>query len=283
MLRCVRDGWLALGLVAASVLFIQACIHDWNSFLPATGQGGDVGGGPGGVGGTAGGTAGTSSVGGTGGAVCAGGGAGCGGAGGVGGAPIAACDPGNYDTLVDDFADGVIGAQWAAFGDGAHDESDGLLILEASTDSTMNTGIYSVASYDLRGCSVTLDVDDVPMASLSGRMIFRVRWGDDDWCELGVSAGRLGAVAHADGADVLVVDTAYSKSQHRYWRMRATEGLLVFDTSGDGVVWSTLASYPVPAWISECWVQIDVTSYATGQPSPVRGRVDGVNVVPGPP
>ncbi|MCC6558094.1 MAG: hypothetical protein IT372_34535, partial [Polyangiaceae bacterium] len=188
--------------------------------------------------------------GGAGGAGGAGGGAGgSGGSGGEGGGallPQAEC--GRPSVLTDDFNAGVKASSWRAVVSpgGASSESGGRLSLTPPPGAQGEAAYRSfhAVNFDedlIRVEATGLDTNPAAYAAMSaelgpGRRIAIEQRGTLLW-------SRLVDVV-SDNSDV----TNYDPVQHRFWQIREASGTLTWETSPDGVTWTTRKTAPTPGF-----------------------------------
>ncbi len=97
------------------------------------------------------------------------------------------------------------------------------------------------------------------------------------------SIGFLNRVAFDDAGGVYIT---YSATDHRWWKIRESGGTVYFETSPDGLTWTTQRSISTPAWVgSESGSQgvqyLTHRNTAEGVPANFYAEIDEVGVVAG--
>lgn len=211
--------------MAASTLLLVACGESTAGgdgvagTSPTTSSSGGAGGGQGGTGGTAATTTTTT---------------GAGGGGGEGGTTSSpGCNPGNSDTFTDDFDDGVLDSNWQTFGDATIEETGGQLQLTLAPGS--EGGVSTIASYDLRGCSVSARFATAPG---SGSMALTFRHGSQTRIVVGARGTTLYAFETIANSPTFSGTQPISTGFTGYLRIREQGGGIYFEYSTNGQSWS---------------------------------------------
>lgn len=267
--RWARIGWvLWLGAVAGG-----AALSCGSSFTEGTGTGGASGGSggttPTGVGGSGGAPTGTEA-----------GGTSAGGSGGEAGGSPAPCHP---PDLVDEFAGPGLSPLWGLSVDPGMDVSveAGRLLFRPATDQyTAQYGeVWSVQPYDLRECSVWLDVAAAFPATTSGDTYIQLYQSGTAYVEMGTWQGTLG-FSMADDGDLQVLGSVpYDASEHRWWRLREAQGTLYYETAPDGAAWIQRHTAATPAFLSSVTVKLAAGIWEPST-TQVQAAFDNVDVIP---
>jgi hypothetical protein len=217
------------------------------------------------------------------GSVGGGGGAGVAGSGGLGavggsGGMTGACP---IREVTDDFEDGTIdGAKWTV--DGATvEETGGMLEITPPAD-TVNADVRLASSgtFDLRGCSIDVEVVDVLPASTVGPTTLKaVAAGNENWLRIGVVASAISFSRKVNGFNDYLIEIPYDPGPHRHWRISEDAGTASFWTAPDGEQWTLQFEAPTPSFASAVKVQISAGTY-TGVADPGTARFDSVNKAP---
>jgi hypothetical protein len=236
-----------------------------------------------GAGGSA--TAGSTSEGGSTGTAGGGGTSGTAGGGGVaggGGAPPLPCSPGNTDTLVDDFEDGMLGAPWGPWSDGdvSVEENGGELRFGLGINSYHYGGVFSLERYNLQECAITVELTRAPNPGANTAEGYLVARSNDNRLMINVYGSRLYVDVRVNGTISESEDIVFDHTIHRWWRIRETGGNVFLETSADGLVWNVNLTRQSPGFVTN--IEIGMLA-GTWQPQGSPGRVefDSFNVPPG--
>jgi len=160
----------------------------------------------------------------------------------------------SLSTLVDNFNDGTIGANWGNSYGGVT-ESAG----KAHVPCTTNYAGYQTAySWTLAGAAFYVAVTTVPAASTATEAYASVFVNAPDIATSGV---RIGFVINAVTGllkfssetgyfDAGATTVTYSAVTHKFLRLRETGGNVLWDTSPDGTTWTNRRTLATPAWIA---------------------------------
>ncbi|MGW5122958.1 chitosanase [Streptomyces sp. NPDC004069] len=120
--------------------------------------------------------------------------------------------------------------------------------------TTSYAGFESAAAWQLQNSHVRVEVPTVPP----------VGGTEDSYCALTVASGtsgtnlclkydcitgRLRLESNVSYWDDNAPELTYNGSTHRWWGIREASGTLYFETSTDGVTWTTRRSITTPAWV----------------------------------
>jgi hypothetical protein len=275
----------AVGAIVAASCFVP--IDDVQPKGTATGgSGGTAGtsdassGGSGGASGGAGGVGG--SVGGGAGGAGAAAGTASGGAGGGAGGFAGDC----LLPLSDDFADGVFDSIWSPSAENGMQvaETGGVLrfTFPATPVQTGYAGIGSKSQYDLTGCSVLMQVVDVPNTSTHGYLHFAVDAGSGNVFEYHIGGGGISAVIWLAGVEESRNLETFSLSKHTWLRLAESGGVLLWEASGDGKSWTLFASAASKFSIKAIRVKIGAGMWKVESSSPGTTAADDLNLPPKP-
>jgi hypothetical protein len=156
--------------------------------------------------------------------------------------------------LTDDFEDGVdANFRWAASysNPGASfAETGGDLVLTPATNAGSNyTGYVSTLFYDLRGQRMWTEVSQLPNAGVELGIGANYDDGGTSWIHLALDSGQIRATQTVMGVYSNLIETSYDVSQ-RFLGIREDQGHLLFETSADGVTFTTFFDAPVPFDVS---------------------------------
>jgi hypothetical protein len=78
----------------------------------------------------------------------------------------------------------------------------------------------------------------------------------------------------------ILASQLYDITQHLWWRLRESGGTLFYETSGDGVSFTTRASEPVSFPISAVRIHLGVSVYDSAATAPGHVRFARLNLPP---
>lgn len=153
---------------------------------------------------------------------------------------------GGIALLQDDFANGIKGPLWNQWSDtgASASESGGLfhVNLDAGTADAW-AGRTSRALYDLTGSSIAVTVPQVG----GQHTVLELRDPDDRRLQVDYHDGNLYAKVFAsDGSQIAVASVAYDAVSQARWRIREDGGMIYWETSPDGQIYTELFHAPVP-------------------------------------
>ena len=160
----------------------------------------------------------------------------------------------SLSTLVDNFNDGTIGADWGNSYGGVT-ESAG----KAHVPCTTNYAGYQTAySWTLAGAAFYVAVTTVPAASTATEAYASVFVNAPDIATSGVRigfvinsvTGLLKFSSETGYFDAGATTVTYSAVTHKFLRLRETGGNVLWDTSPDGTTWTNRRTLATPAWIT---------------------------------
>lgn len=185
--------------------------------------------------------------------------------------------PAKAETIVDNFATQDTG-KWTFSGAAA--VSGGQLTMP------VNTGypdfITSVANYDLTDSAVFVQV---PTVSNQGNGT------TETILELGIdSNNRINALYSNNNLQAREIVGGVSDNQnitwdatnHKWWRIRESGGVIFWDTSPDGDTWTNQRSLNRTMAVTNLYIRLQTGYYGT-EPSPGTAAFDNVNTVPSAP
>jgi hypothetical protein len=164
-----------------------------------------------------------------------------GGTGAAGGASAERC--GGTSLLADDFTTSDTTAPvWELHGATSIASGEAVVIPEANASSYSWNALTSRHFYDLRGDSVSVEITRM-VNTASNAYVFFGAWHDDNnSVALAQHSGSLRFTKEVEGVKVDLGTTPYDPAAHRFWRIREDSGTLHWETSADGMDWTTQAS-----------------------------------------
>lgn len=157
-------------------------------------------------------------------------------------------------TLIDNFNDGAIGANWGNSYGGVT-ESGGKAHVPCTTGYA---GYQTAYSWTLAGASFYVGVTTVPAASTATEAYASVFVNAPDIATSGTRigfvintvTGQLKCSSEAAYFDPAAVAITYSGTTHKFLRLRETGGNVLWDTSPDGTTWTNRRTLATPAWVT---------------------------------
>jgi hypothetical protein len=168
-----------------------------------------------------------------------GGGANPGGSGGGGEPPCLAGPVDAFDGL------GLDGTRWTAetFGPGiALDVAGGEAIVHVMANSVPRyITVSSIADVDIAECGVQIEVADLGIAN--GTHVYfglELNGAPQDWVRMEALDGVLAGRFKSNGSWTDVISAPFDPVAHRFWRIAAISGQILWSFSMDGVTWQEL-------------------------------------------
>jgi hypothetical protein len=186
-------------------------------------------------------------------------------------------------SLADDFEDGAQGILWSrAFtSNGATKaEMDGVLVLTPAANAVSQTAYISGSAYDLSESAVAIEVVQTTAAQPSTQTFMRVENDVDNGFSMAVMDGELEFRTEQDANQMTLAGIPYDAALHRWWRLRASAGVVRWETSPDGKAWTEqheAADGVVD--LSRLDVYLGAQTGAAAA-APGQARIDNVNLLP---
>lgn len=157
-------------------------------------------------------------------------------------------------TLVDNFNDSIIGANWGNSYGGVT-ESGGKAHVPCGTGFA---GYQTAYSWTLTGASFYVAVTTVPAPSTATEAYASVFVNAPDITTSGTRigfvintvTGQLKCSSETGYFDPAAVAITYSAVTHKFLRLRETGGNVLWDTSPDGSTWTNRRTLATPAWVT---------------------------------
>ena len=182
---------------------------------------------------------------------------------------------GTTNVLQDDFEDAEDNSQWYSGGYGISiSEVEGLLSFDIQPDTPGAYATYrSTRRYLFRSSSVAVEASfdaSAPIvvemeveANGSNQVTFRMRDGD------------LQFIYRLKDSDHVVAAVPYSETDHRWWRLRESAGVVFWETSPDNDTWEIQGRVSSTPFSALAMVELEVRSDTQAAPMPVT--FDNVN------
>jgi subtilisin family serine protease len=176
-------------------------------------------------------------------------------------------------TISDNFNDNARDAKWGVLATPGSTivEQNGRLEVTPAAAMPGYDGYKSVTSIDLTDSRVSVQALSVPMAN-GFATFYGLMDTSGNYLLLGVVSGNTLLMQQSVGGVVTNSQTTYSPTQQRFWRIRhnRADDTVNWETSADGVVWTTHRSVATPFSITNLQVAL------TGQKSSATAPNDTV-------
>ena len=199
--------------------------------------------------------------------------------------PACEASPAQADcTLVDDFDDGQVDPRrWAAWASGAsYREEDCALVLDLGPRSSAPVTIAGVASltyHDLTGMRWSAEVLEVT-APVAGPETFLLAGPDlQNRVAIRQAMGTLQARVRVADLTTVEAELTYDPAMHRFWGIAVDVGEVSFETSQDGVSWTSFARAVPPLGLTAAQVDLEAETY-TEVVDPGAARFGSARVCP---
>jgi hypothetical protein len=186
---------------------------------------------------------------------------------------------GGPETLRDDFEDTSVDPLWIPFdtsGGVEVRENGGRLEVRPPSGALAYGGYISKFAVDLRGSFFAVEVPEVAgdapgLQTYVGLTTFDLA---SEWLVI----HEDGALSFSAGGAVAVA-IVYQSDLHRWWRIREGAGQIYFETSPDGIAWTTQHVSGGSAGVGAVQMSVGAGTWAPVD-SPGRAQFDGVNLEP---
>ena len=127
-----------------------------------------------------------------------------------------------------------------------------MITLPATTMPASNYGgLQSVLRYDLRGQRAKVEVPQTVSTATTAETDIQLVSPADDTVSLSEISGNLSAAQYIAGTGSSLHMAPYDPVAERWWAFREDAGTLLFETSPDGVTYTTFYSMPAPAFVAD--------------------------------
>jgi hypothetical protein len=186
-------------------------------------------------------------------------------------------DPAALGELVDDFSGPLDTSVWNV-SPGAT-ISGGQLVLACTSSYS---GIGSIASYDMTGSHVAVQLVSVPIDTNGGtETALSFKADDSNLLMIDKRGANLLCDARVGGVDTTAT-VAWDPAAMAWWRLREDSGTVYFETAPDGSTWTTQLSVATPTFATDgtAGPQVNCGYFGT-EPSPGSAVLEGFNLYPG--
>ena len=181
-------------------------------------------------------------------------------------------------TLVDNFNDNSIDpALWSVYG-GTREVNQRIEIrIPGSASGSSYAGAQSVATYDLTGSEVWVELVQPFSARVGGEAYLQATASAGNVVAATVSEGNLIAVQGVGGTFTHLVTEPYDPARHRWLRLRERGGTTYWETSPDGCEWELLHGRANPVALTAVTLEIGAGTWE-GTAAPGVVVFDSFNV-----
>jgi hypothetical protein len=177
----------------------------------------------------------------------------------------------------DDFDNGQVASFWTTDTSNAAATQGGqLTITLANQPSSTAQGVYrSIQRTDLTGSRLFIDVIQATNTSSHAEAFLRLRFDANDWIAIAQSNDALNLQLGGSSNPAVTV-MPYDNVTHRWWQLRESAGTVYFETSVDGVNWTTRGSVATPWFAASVSIEIGAEA-AAFESSPGTAQFDNLN------
>jgi hypothetical protein len=170
-----------------------------------------------------------------------------GGTGGEGGGPIHC---GGTSVLTDGFSGGDLGNVWSIYDGGGAVASrtggEAVVVLPSNSPMSSYGEFDSNRAYDFRGDSVSIEVKSAANPTTTAVVWYGTGY-EDNYLGIYEQHGVLYFEQWVAGVKTVLKTTAYNPVAHRHWRFREDGLTTYWETSSDGVSWTTMTQVATAA------------------------------------
>jgi hypothetical protein len=149
-------------------------------------------------------------------------------------------------TLQDGFDGAIDTTKWTSFHTGTSTiaQSGGVVTATppATTAGSNYAGYDSVSTYDLTGNYMVIEITTMVNVATNAQCYAALILDANNKVQFLQQNGSLKAQKVVAGVTTTLQTTAYSAANHLWWRIREAAGLLYFETSADGTIWTQFAT-----------------------------------------
>jgi hypothetical protein len=187
-------------------------------------------------------------------------------------------------TVVDRFNTGI-GSVWVSYGAAAWDSTTGRVKVPAAHTAGVPdySGLSTNDSYTFDDVYAQVTPQALSGGTTDVYTVFGFEHGTTAGTRLVVSldvvAGSLSFGAQVDYFDASATTLTYDAAAHAWWRIRTSSSNTLWQTSPDGVTWTTRRTLATPTWVTTVTGTIELAaSRSSGTLS--NAYFDNVNVTP---
>lgn len=183
--------------------------------------------------------------------------------------------------LADDFDDNVVDAAKWPSSYGTYSETGGRARVTCDT----NYNAYASASgYTLEDSQARVQVYPPADAGATAEawaqlLITSSTPGTDAIIEVNAATSQLTMAVRVGYSDPGLTSLTYDATAHAWMRIREETGSLYWETSADGLTWTTRRTETSPAWVSDTTLQVQLICHRDGG-TPDYAEFDNFNITP---
>ena len=141
--------------------------------------------------------------------------------------------------------------------------------------------IMSVATYDLQGCSVMIELVKALKDDGDATTVFSILTGSwQDSSGFQITGGEFRCRVVVAGTETAAQAIPYVAADHRWLRLREDSGTLFFETSLDALTWSIRYETASPAYVSQASIYMGAGSWTGTATHPGEAQFDNVDLPP---
>ncbi|MBV8761674.1 MAG: hypothetical protein JO257_30550, partial [Deltaproteobacteria bacterium] len=161
-------------------------------------------------------------------------------------------------TLRDDFNSGVIDDRWAGqftSGTCTYGESNGHVTIALDTAGGEECALRSATGFDLTNDAVFTEVVSAPGLAQT-YTVLRASQQNGDNVELSIAGTTLDCAQIINSSYSTSCSIPYDAVAHRFLRLRGSAGMIAWETSPDGMTWTTRAQVASPIALDAVFLTI---------------------------
>ena len=186
---------------------------------------------------------------------------------------------GKASVLKDNFDDNMIHAIWTVDVGGNNvmvQAIGGQAQVTLPSGSPAHGTFVSARRYDLTGSQFFIEMNQIVSTSTHARVFVQAKGDDANLLRIWEEAGTLWFAHVQAGSPLMPSSIPYSISTHRWWQLREQGGVFYFETSDNGVMFTTQASIPTPSFAGAIVIEFGAEAYQP-ESSPGLVQFDNVN------
>lgn len=184
-----------------------------------------------------------------------------------------------FETITDNFDDNSIDTgKWTTYGSNVSETSQQLQV--TTTLAGDYAGVQTLATYDLTGSSVRVQLIDAGNQSLASLEVYPglLQIDSNNYVTWLVAGGNIAAYKKVAGVATSLYSAAYSSSTHQWFRIRESGGTTYWDTY-DGSTWTNRHSATNPITVTALYADLQVGTWAA-ELSTTTVKFDNFNLGP---
>lgn len=167
-------------------------------------------------------------------------------------------------SLFDNFNDNSFDTdKWVDWSGGQVSETGGQLVINNLLNDLNYNGIDSVRRYDITNGEAFVELVDAGNQALASLEVYPLQFITDVDNRLlwGIFNGTVAAIKRVGGSNTTVYSATYDNAVHRWFKIRENNGTTYWETSADGVSWTTRASEATPLNVNGMYVELAIGTW----------------------